>query len=347
MSWPESAADSDPGDTDPVDDHAGEAGPGGNGAAGPSVPSLAAFAPPTGAVPAVASAPATAVVPAPPTALSRLRRLVMGAPGHTLVAAADHRQKDVIVVENVVKTYSLGDIAVHALQGVSLTIERGDFVAIMGASGSGKSTLMNILGCLDLPSRGRYLLDGVDVRGMSEDELSDVRNRKIGFVFQSFNLIPRTAAIANVELPLVYGGLRSKSERRKRAEKALRLVGLDARMHHLPSELSGGQQQRVAVARAIATNPAMILADEPTGNLDTKSTGEVLEIFGKLNADGRTVVMITHEDDVARHSKRVIRLIDGKIVDDHRLGPVAGPPPLYHVPTSVERAAHVAARSTV
>ncbi len=223
---------------------------------------------------------------------------------------------------------AVGEVKVHALRGVSATIERGDYVAIMGASGSGKSTLMNIIGCLDLPTRGRYLLDGVDVRGMDEDELSDVRNRKIGFVFQSFNLIPRTPAVVNVELPLTYAGLK-RGERRRRAERALTEVGLADRMHHLPSELSGGQQQRVAVARAIATNPAIILADEPTGNLDTHATGEVLEIFDRLNASGRTVVMITHEPDVAAHAKRVIRLIDGHIVDDHRQAGVAGIPPKF------------------
>ena len=238
------------------------------------------------------------------------------------------RPDEVIVVDNVAKTYVLGEVKVHALRGVSVTIERGDFVAIMGASGSGKSTLMNIIGCLDLPSRGRYLLDGVDVRGMDEDELSDVRNRKIGFVFQSFNLIPRTAAVVNVELPLTYAGLK-RAERRRRAERALTEVGLADRMDHLPSELSGGQQQRVAVARAIATNPAIILADEPTGNLDTHATAEVLEIFDRLNASGRTVVMITHEPDVAAHAKRVIRLIDGHVVEDHRQASVAGPPPRF------------------
>ena len=234
----------------------------------------------------------------------------------------------VIIVERVFKTYTLGEIDVHALNGVSLVIEKGDFVAIMGASGSGKSTLMNILGCLDLPSRGRYLLDGVDVRGMSEDQLSDVRNRKIGFVFQSFNLIPRTAAIVNVELPMVYAGMK-KHDRRIRAEHALHAVGLGDRMHHLPSELSGGQQQRVAVARAIATNPAIILADEPTGNLDTHATLEVLDIFSRLNLDGRTVILITHEDDVADVAKRVIRLRDGEIIEDRRQSPVTGPPPRY------------------
>ncbi|HEY2429685.1 MAG TPA: ABC transporter ATP-binding protein [Acidimicrobiales bacterium] len=251
------------------------------------------------------------------------------APQPDAARPAERRPGNVIVVNNVFKTYAIGDIEVHALQGVSLTIERGDFVAIMGASGSGKSTLMNILGCLDLPTRGRYLLDGVDVRGMTDDELSDVRNRKIGFVFQSFNLIARTPAIVNVELPLIYGGLRHKGDRRRRALQAMEAVGLGDRIHHLPSELSGGQQQRVAVARAIATNPAMILADEPTGNLDTKATHEVLDIFSGLNAGGRTVVMITHEDDVAAASKRIIRLVDGRIVDDHRLASVDGPPPRY------------------
>jgi len=229
-------------------------------------------------------------------------------------------ENHVIVVQKVFKTYSLGEIDVHALNGVSITIERGDFVAIMGASGSGKSTLMNIIGCLDLPSRGRYLLDGVDVRGMEEDELADVRNRKIGFVFQSFNLIPRTTAIANVELPMVYAGMK-RAPRRRRAEQALVRVGLADRMQHLPSELSGGQQQRVAIARAIATNPAIVLADEPTGNLDTHATVEVLDIFSQLNAEGRTVVLITHEDDVAARAKRVVRLRDGKIIADHHQAP--------------------------
>jgi putative ABC transport system ATP-binding protein len=182
--------------------------------------------------------------------------------------------------------------------------------------------LMNILGCLDLPTSGRYLLDGVDVRGMGDDELADVRNRKIGFVFQSFNLIPRTTALANVELPMVYAGLAKKS-RRGRAERALRRVGLGDRMDHLPSELSGGQQQRVAVARAIATNPAIILADEPTGNLDSTATHEVMEIFSQLNAEGRTVVLITHEDDVAAYARRIVRLRDGHIIDDHRRAPDA------------------------
>jgi putative ABC transport system ATP-binding protein len=225
------------------------------------------------------------------------------------------RRAPVIGVHAVSKTYSLGEIAVHALRGVTLQIERGDFVAIMGSSGSGKSTLMNILGCLDIPTSGRYEIDGVDVGEMDEDDLSDLRNRKIGFVFQSFNLVPRTSALVNVELPLAYAGLRG-AERRRRAERALRSVGMGHRLSHEPAELSGGQQQRVAVARAIVTNPALILADEPTGNLDSHSTEEVLRIFARLNEEGRTVVLITHEPDVAAQAGRVIRLSDGRIVED-------------------------------
>jgi putative ABC transport system ATP-binding protein len=223
----------------------------------------------------------------------------------------------VIDVREVRKTYRVGDIAVHALRGVSLRIERGEFVAIMGASGSGKTTLMNIIGCLDTPTRGVYRLNGLDVRSVPEDELSDVRNRYIGFVFQSFNLIPRTRALANVELPLTYAGL-PRAGRRDRAMAALASVGLADRAHHLPSELSGGQQQRVAIARALVTNPSIILADEPTGNLDTRSTGEVLAIFERLSAQGRTIVLITHESEIARHARRVVRIRDGQIVSDER-----------------------------
>ena len=223
----------------------------------------------------------------------------------------------VIALRNVTKVYGTGDVEVHALRGVSLTIERGDYVAVMGASGSGKSTLMNIVGCLDVPTDGRYRLAGVDVSTMSDDDLADVRNRRIGFVFQSFNLIPRTTALANVELPLVYGGMK-RHPRRERARAALERVGLSDRLDHLPNQLSGGQQQRVAIARAIVTNPAMILADEPTGALDSTSTADVLGLFGELNREGRTIVVITHEADVAARARRVVRLFDGAIASDER-----------------------------
>ena len=221
----------------------------------------------------------------------------------------------VIDLQDVSKTYHVGEISVHALRGVSATVQRGEYVAIMGASGSGKSTLMHILGCLDIPTRGIYRLNGSDVRTADEDELADLRNREIGFVFQSFNLIPRTRALANVELPLAYAGL-GRADRRRRALSALHEVGLHDRDDHMPSELSGGQQQRVAVARALVTNPAMILADEPTGNLDTTSTREVMAIFERLSAEGRTIILITHEPDVAAHADRVIHLSDGRITSD-------------------------------
>jgi putative ABC transport system ATP-binding protein len=228
-------------------------------------------------------------------------------------------QGPVIQVKDVFKTYELGGIAVRALRGVSVDIDRGEYVAIMGPSGSGKSTLMHMLGCLDMPTSGTYSINGVDVRGLDEDDLSDLRNRYIGFVFQSFNLIPRTRALANVALPLQYAGL-SKPERISRAKTALAMVGLSDRADHLPSELSGGQQQRVAVARALVTNPALILADEPTGNLDSHSTQEVLGVFEHLNLQGRTIVLITHEEEVAAHARRIIRVRDGRIIADTRNG---------------------------
>lgn len=223
----------------------------------------------------------------------------------------------VVDLQDVHKTYAVGDIAVHALRGITLRVERGDYVAIIGASGSGKTTLMNIVGCLDMPTAGSYRLNGLDVSGIDEDTLADVRNRDIGFVFQSFNLIPRTRAVANVELPLAYGGL-PRAARQPRALAALHQVGLTERLHHMPSELSGGQQQRVAIARALVTNPSMILADEPTGALDTVSSTEVLGIFGQLNEEGRTIILITHEQAVAAHARRMIRISDGMIVGDER-----------------------------
>jgi putative ABC transport system ATP-binding protein len=255
---------------------------------------------------------------------------------HTDVHARSRPRRPVIEVNEVSKVFDLGQIRVRALRSVSLRIETGDLVAIMGSSGSGKSTLMNILGCLDVPTSGRYLIDGVDVSRMDEDDLSDLRNRKIGFVFQSFNLVARTSALVNVELPLAYAGLRG-AQRRKRAEHALRSVGMSHRLHHQPSELSGGQQQRVAVARAIVTNPSLILADEPTGNLDSHSTGDVLKIFARLNEEGRTVVLITHEPDVAEQSKRVIRLSDGQVVEDQRTLDVRDQPPALQTQKSAHR----------
>ncbi|TDW22296.1 putative ABC transport system ATP-binding protein [Kribbella kalugense] len=220
-----------------------------------------------------------------------------------------------IDIRDVTKTYGHGETAVHALRGVSLRVDAGEYVAVMGSSGSGKSTLMNILGCLDVPSRGEYWLDGSNVAGLSEDQQALVRGRKIGFIFQSFNLIPRTSALANVELPLTYAHLR-RAERRKRASRALDLVGLSDRADHRPNQLSGGQQQRVAIARALATGPRILLADEPTGNLDAHSTDEVLGMFDQLNSEGRTVVVITHEHDVAARARRLIQVSDGRIIVD-------------------------------
>jgi putative ABC transport system ATP-binding protein len=235
----------------------------------------------------------------------------------------------VIELRAVSKRYrmgSAGDVVVHALRSVDLVVGHGELLAVMGASGSGKSTLMNIVGCLDAPTSGTYLLDGIDVSGLDDDQLAVARNRKIGFVFQSFNLIPRMSAIDNVMLPLSYAGLRGR-ERRERAETALARVGLADRMDHQPSELSGGQQQRVAIARALGTSPSLLLADEPTGALDSRSTHEVLDLFAELHEDGATVVMITHEADVAARAERTIRLLDGSIVSDERRVPATGSAP--------------------
>jgi len=220
----------------------------------------------------------------------------------------------VIEIRNITKIYRMGDVEVHALSGASLRVQSGEMVSIMGPSGSGKSTLMNIIGCLDQATSGQYLLDGIDVSSLSDDQLAAVRSRKIGFVFQSFNLLPRTTALQNVELPLVYAGGKN---RRQRAEAALQRVGLGDRLGHRPNELSGGQQQRVAIARALINDPAIILADEPTGNLDSKSGAEIMAIFQDLNErQGITVVFVTHEPEIAEHTRRIVRLMDGQIVED-------------------------------
>ena len=219
-----------------------------------------------------------------------------------------------IEMADLTRTYVVGEEQVHALRGVDLRIDRGEYVAIMGPSGSGKSTLMNIIGCLDTPSGGRYLLDGVPVESMNDDELAAVRNKKIGFVFQTFNLLARTTALHNVELPLVYARM-SRTERRDLAEEALVAVGLKDRMQHQPNELSGGQRQRVAIARALVNRPSLLLADEPTGNLDSQTGREILDLFHDLHSRGNSIIMVTHEDDVAKEAKRVIRLRDGRIVD--------------------------------
>jgi putative ABC transport system ATP-binding protein len=221
-----------------------------------------------------------------------------------------------IEARNISKIYRLGDIDLRALDGISTTIERGEFVSIMGQSGSGKSTFMNVLGCLDTPTDGHYLLDGVDTGTLSRDQLAEIRNKKLGFVFQGFNLLSRTSAIENVELPMLYNGHQA-SERRARALDALKSVGLEGREDHHPNQLSGGQQQRVAIARALVNDAPIILADEPTGNLDTKTSVEIMELFVRLNRDsGMTVILVTHEPDIAAYSKRIIRFLDGHIVSD-------------------------------
>ena len=221
-----------------------------------------------------------------------------------------------ITLEGITKLYRTGEVEVPALRGISLHIPEGEFVAIMGPSGSGKSTLMNVIGCLDLPTSGRYLLDEYDVSALTDDQLAWIRNRKIGFVFQSFNLIPRATAVHNVEMPLIYAG--EHHQRQERALAALEAVGLLDRARHLPNELSGGQQQRVAIARALVTDPAILLADEPTGNLDTESSIEIMKLLRELNEQGRTIVLITHEADIAGFAQRVVRLRDGLVVSDER-----------------------------
>lgn len=224
---------------------------------------------------------------------------------------------ELIRCENIRKTYVIGSSEVNALDGVDLQINNGEYVAIMGPSGSGKSTMMNILGCLDTPTTGQYFLDGESVSGMSDDELAGIRNRKVGFLFQIFNLLPRQSARRQVELPLIYAGMPAK-KRRELAKETLESVNLGHRITHKPNELSGGERQRVAIARALVNNPSLILADEPTGNLDSKTSIEIMEIFRKLNAKGNTILLVTHEEDIAKYAERIVRLRDGKIVNDQR-----------------------------
>jgi putative ABC transport system ATP-binding protein len=248
----------------------------------------------------------------------------------------------VILTERLTKDYRLGPHVVHALRGVSVSVERGEFLAVMGPSGSGKSTFMNLLGCLDTPTEGRYLIDGEDVAGLDRDALARIRSRKIGFVFQTFNLLPRVDALENVELPLLYASLPAR-ERRERARRRLEAVGLADRAHHHPSQLSGGQQQRVAVARALVNDPTVILADEPTGALDTRTSLEILALLQALNREGMTIVVVTHEADVAAHAGRILSFRDGRMVRDERIaGPRDAAASLAELPPDVEREAEEA-----
>jgi len=235
--------------------------------------------------------------------------------GQEIIIPASHLNGQLIRIDHLIKTYLLGDVEVHALRGVSLEVSRGEFVAIMGASGSGKSTFMNILGCLDKPTKGTYVLEGIDVGNLTRDALAKIRNMKIGFVFQGFNLLSRTSAIENVELPLLYSSTSTK-DRRQRAVDALQIVGLGDRIHHYPNQLSGGQQQRVAIARALVNDPSIVLADEPTGNLDSRTSVEVMEVFQQLNEKGITIILVTHETDIAAFAKRQIVFRDGRIKAD-------------------------------
>lgn len=229
-------------------------------------------------------------------------------------------RKPLVEIKELYKTYIMGEVKVRAVRNINVTINREDFVAVMGQSGSGKSTLMNILGCLDKPTSGKYLLDNVDISKLNRDELAQIRNEKIGFVFQGFNLLARTNALENVELPMLYSGKYDSFDRQKRASEALESVGLGRRMHHFPSQMSGGEQQRVAIARSLVNNPALILADEPTGNLDTRTSVEIMNIFQKLNEEKNiTIIMVTHEEDIARYAKRILAMRDGRIIEDRQV----------------------------